>query len=94
MTKNARSIASQAGRVSGLDQKVSEIQMCKDPVSSYNDYINGPETNNIAHWEALSLDTNTDDPSTNTLIFENFETVQQAGCETVKNKFETIQQSG
>ena len=80
-------------QMSGLDQKVSKIQMCKDPMSSYADFINGPETNNIAHGGALSLDTNTDDPSTNTLILKNFETAKQARCETVQNKFETIQQS-
>ena len=69
--------------------------MCKDPMSSYDDYINCLETNNIAHGGALFLDTNTDDPSTNTLrILEKFETAQQASCETVQNKFETIQQSG
>ena len=80
--------------MSGLDRKVSKIQMCKDLMSSYKDFINGPETNNIAHGGALSLDTNTDDLSTNTLILEKFETAQQASCETVQNKFETIQQSG
>ena len=66
-------------------------------MSSYDDYMNGPETNNIAHGGALSLDTNTntDDPSTSTLrILENFETAQQASCTTVQNKFETTQQSG
>ena len=68
--------------------------MCKDPMSSYNDFINGPETNNIAHGGALSLDTNTDDPSTNTLILENFETAQHASCEMAQNKFKTIQQLG
>ena len=59
-------------QMSGLDQKASKIQMCKDPMSSYNDFINGLETNNIAHGGALSLDTNTDDPSTNSLILEKF----------------------
>ena len=44
-------------------------------MSSYDDFTNGPETNNIAHGRALSLDTNKDDPSTNTLnILEKFET--------------------
>ena len=68
--------------------------MCKDRMSSYDDYINCPEINNIAHGGALSLDTNTDDPSTSTLVLKKFETAQQASCETVQNKFETIQQSG
>ena len=80
--------------MSGLDQKVSKIQMCKNPLSSYDDYFNGPETINIAYGGALSLDTNTDDPSTITLILEKFETTQQASCETVQNKLEMIQQSG
>ena len=78
----------------GLDRKVSKIQMCKDLMSSYKDFINGPETNNIAHGGALPPDTNTDDPSTSTLVLEKFETAQQASCETVQNEFETIQQSG
>ena len=68
--------------------------MCEDLMSSYNDFINGPETNNIAHGGALSPDTNTDEPSTSTLVLEKFETAQQASCETVQNEFETIQQSG
>ena len=68
--------------------------MCEDSMSSYNDFINGPETNNIAHGGALSLDTNTDDLSTNTLILEKFEMTRQASCETAQNKFEMIQQSG
>ena len=68
--------------------------MCKDPISSYDDFINGPETNNIGYEGALFLDTNTDDPSTNTLIFEKFETTEQVSCETVQNKLEMIQQSG
>ena len=49
--------------MSGLDQKVSKIQMFKDPMSSYDEFINGPKTKNIAHGGALSLDTNTDDLS-------------------------------
>ena len=81
-------------QMSGLDQKASNIKMCKDPMSSYNDFINGPETNNIAHGGALPPDTNTDDPSTSTLVLEKFETAQQASCETVQDKFKTIQQPG
>ena len=68
--------------------------MCKDLMSSYNDFMNGSETNNIAHGGALSPDTNTNDPFTSTLVLEKFETAQQASCETVQNEFETIQQSG
>ena len=47
---------------SGLDQRVSKIQICKDLMSSYTDLIVGPETNNVAHGGALPPDR--DDAST------------------------------
>ena len=70
--------------------------MCKDSMSSYDDYTNDLETNNIAYGEVLSLDTNTDDLSTDTSrVLKTFETArQQTSCETVQNKFKTIQKSG
>ena len=40
---------------SGLDQRVSKTQICKDPIRSHAGLVMYPETNNVAHGGSLSL---------------------------------------